>query len=92
MSVRIKVTKGSLRKHGYALTDITLVDRRKALRKAVKNEGALAVFRKLNVIGIYQKNTNPQISKRAIADRNWVRKTFDSQFKSSLKRSKKSKK
>ena len=38
--------------------------------------GELSVFRKLNAVYVYNRNTNPLISDIFRKDRDWVKKTF----------------
>ena len=70
----IPLRKGTLRKHGYE-ADKSVKQRHAALRKAVKAENWLSVFRKLNAVATYSKN-KPTLHKTFIADRNWVKETF----------------
>ena len=65
--------KGSLRKHGYS-TSKSSSARHAALRKAMRSEGALSVFRKLNAVATLEKRTAPSKSKILLADRNWVKR------------------
>ena len=67
--------KGTLSRHGYNLS-LKAEPRRKALKKAVKAEGTLTVFRKLNALSILQKNTNPVNSRKFKYDANWVKKNY----------------
>jgi hypothetical protein len=67
--------KGTLSKHGYNLS-LKANDRRNALKKAIRAEGVLPVFRKLNALSILQKNTNPVNSRKFLYDRNWVKKNY----------------
>lgn len=68
-----KLRRGTLSKYGYSLS-LKAESRRKALAKAIKGEGALPVYRKLNALYILQKNTNPINSRKFYYDRNWVTK------------------
>jgi len=68
-----KLKEGDLTKYGYSLKD-PRSKRRKALRKSVKEYGKNTVIRKLNVLSIYNKNTNPSYSRKAREDMNFVRK------------------
>ena len=68
--------KGTLRSFGYGSNN-SASERHSALKKAVKSEGALSIFRKLNAVATLNKNTNPTLSKKFLADRNWVRNNFD---------------
>lgn len=70
--IRIPVKKGLLRKYDYSVHDTQRV-RQKSLRAASKEYGALSVFRKLNVLVTYNKNTNPKLSSKFKKDRDWVR-------------------
>jgi hypothetical protein len=70
----IPLRKGTLRKHGYS-TDLSKAKRHAALKKAVKAENWLKVFRKLNAVAIYNKN-RPKLHKIFIADRDWVKREF----------------
>ena len=67
--------KGTLRKHGYS-TSRTVASRHNALSKAVRSEGALPIFRKLNAVATLNKNRSPATSKKFLADRNWVKRTY----------------
>lgn len=71
----IPLREGTLRKHGYA-TDLPKAKRHAALKKAVKAEDWLKVFRKLNAVAIYNKN-RPKLHKVFLADRDWVKSEFD---------------
>jgi len=51
--------------------------RHKALRKAIKEYGALDVFRKLDAVAKLSVRTTPQGSKIWEEDRDWVKKTFE---------------
>lgn len=64
--------KGELLKHGYVYRNPS-DERHSALRKAVKEFGALGVYRKLNAVAKLSSRTEPQISKVFKADRNWVK-------------------
>ena len=64
--------KGELRKHGYIYRK-SANERHSALRRAVKEYGALGVYRKLNAVAKLSSRTEPNISKVFKADRNWVK-------------------
>ena len=64
--------KGELLKHGYSYRK-TADERHSALRKAVKEFGALGVYRKLNAVAKLSSRTEPQIARVFKADRNWVK-------------------
>ena len=76
--------KNQLRKYGYS-TSISTRKRHQALTKAIKDNPALRIFRRLNAVRILSKRTNPKVSQVFLQDMKWVRKTFDGQFKSSWK-------
>ncbi len=67
--------KGELKKHGYSTFNKT-AKRRSALRKAVKEFGALGVYRKLNAVAKLGVRTMPNVAKTFKRNRNWVRKTY----------------
>ncbi len=67
--------KGELQKHGYSTFNKTF-KRRSALRKAVKEYGALGVYRKLNAVAKLGVRTMPKVAKTFKRNRNWVRKTY----------------
>ena len=59
--------KGGLSKYGYRLSE-TRPSRQAALRKALKHIPRNTLIRKLNVLSILHKNTNPLFSRRAKED------------------------
>jgi hypothetical protein len=67
--------KGELTKHGYSTFNQT-AKRHSALRKAVKEFGALGVYRKLNAVSKLGVRTMPTVAKTFKRNRNWVRKTY----------------
>ncbi len=67
--------KGELTKHGYSSKNKT-AKRRSSLRKAMKEFGALGVYRKLNAVAKLGKRTMSKASKTFKRNRNWVRKTY----------------
>lgn len=68
-----KLKKGELGRYGYTTTAKASV-RHRALNKATRKYGALSVYRKLNALAVYTKNTSPRSSKTAKADRNYIGK------------------
>lgn len=74
-SNKITLRKGTLRQFGYS-TDKSKTDRRKAINKAMKKDGELSVFRKLNALYVLTRNTNPRVSKIFYKDRNYVKRNF----------------
>lgn len=70
--VKIKLKKQNvLGQYGYKTTNSER-SRRIALGKAVRGHGKLPTFRRLVVLAIYTKNTNPRRSKLYRADAAWV--------------------
>jgi hypothetical protein len=67
--------KGELTKHGYSTKNKTM-KRQSALRKAVKEFGALGVYRKLNAVAKLGVRTMSRAAKTFKRNRNWVRKTY----------------
>lgn len=67
--------RGELRKYGYIYRNPAL-ERKEALRKAVKAYGALGVYRKLDAVAKLAKRTAPKAAKIFRDDRDWVRKRF----------------
>lgn len=65
--------RGELLKHGYTYRKPS-ADRHSALRKAVKEFGALGVYRKLNAVAKLSSRSEPQIAKVFKEDRNWVKR------------------
>ena len=55
---------------------MTVPARKAALRKAAERYGALSLFRKLNALYVYTKNSSPASSAIFLMDRNWVRSTI----------------
>lgn len=70
-----KLRKGELIKYGYQyrLSDAI---RHKALEKAVKQYGALSVFRKLDAVAKLSVRVAPDASKIFAKDRNWIHDNF----------------
>ena len=65
--------KGELRKYGYVYLKPGHV-RHEALNKAIKEFGALGVYRKLDAVAKLSKHTVPEASKIFKYDREWVRR------------------
>lgn len=70
-----KLRKGDLSQFGYS-SSASATSRHRSLAKAVKEYGALSVFRKLNAIMVLNKNRSPGLSSRFKSDRNWVRANY----------------
>lgn len=66
-----KLKKGELSKYGYSTTAKSST-RHRSLGKATRKYGALSVYRKLNALAVYTKNTSPKTSKTVKADRNYI--------------------
>jgi hypothetical protein len=74
--IRIPVKKsGELVAYGYSVHEST-TSRRASLSKAVKKYGPLSVFRKLNVLVIFNSKRQPELSKKFKSDRDWVGKNY----------------
>ena len=72
-----ELKEGELSRFGYdEVANMSAKDRHAALTKAVKEYGALMVFRKLNAISVYTRYTAPTSSHIFLLDRNWVKRTF----------------
>lgn len=67
--------KGELLKFGYVYRK-TDMERHEALRKAVKQFGALGVYRKLDAVSKLSKRTAPRASVTFKKDRDWVKRHF----------------
>jgi hypothetical protein len=68
---------GELSRFGYDhVITMTLEARRTALDKAVEAYGALSLFRKLNALYVYTRNSSPPSSAIFLMDRNWVRSSY----------------
>jgi len=63
--------KGALSRYGYG-TSKSARSRHIALNAAVKHDGALTVYRRLNALAVYTKRTAPTTAKAALADRAFV--------------------
>jgi len=69
--------KGDLTKYDYKnVKKLSAKVRHNALKRAVRVYGPLTLFRKLNAVYIYNKNTNKTVSRIFKRDRDWVKKTF----------------
>jgi hypothetical protein len=71
-------SNGKLSKHGYEdVREKSELARHRALGKFIRaGEPPLGVFRRLNVLMILFRTTNPKLSKIFKADRDWVKKTY----------------
>lgn len=67
--------KGALRKHGYSVKKGEAA-RHRALASAIREYGALSVYRKLNAQYVFRKNYDPENAARFKADMEWVKENF----------------
>ena len=67
--------KGLLSSTGYSVKN-SLRSRHRSLKSLLKKESPLKVFRQLNAVAVYDKNSAPTKSKTFKRDRNWIRKNF----------------
>ncbi len=67
--------EGELLKHGYAYR-LPKEYRRVALKRAIKDYGALSVYHKLNAVAKLSKRTAPVASNVFSKDREWVRSHY----------------
>ena len=69
--------KGDLSRFGYDhVTGMTEEARHAALTKAKAAYGSLTLWRKLNALYVYTRNTSPASSAIFKVDRDWIRATF----------------
>jgi len=69
--------KGEMAKFGYVgVKDLSLKERRGALAKAVAALGSLSVWKKVNVLSVFFKNTSPELSAKFNQDKNWIKATY----------------
>ena len=67
--------KGELKKYGYVFLKPEH-ERHEALNKAIKEYGALGVYRKLDAIAKLSMRTAPEASKVFTSDRRWLREHY----------------
>jgi hypothetical protein len=72
---KLKLDKGTLTNEGYHISKPELA-RHRALGKAIKKLNGLTIFRKLNIIQVLSKNTNPPASAVYRQDKEWVEKKY----------------
>jgi len=69
--------KGNLSVFGYKdVRTLSEEQRHKALEAAVSKYGSLSIWRKLNALFVYTRNTAPDSSVLFHADRDWVKARF----------------
>lgn len=73
--IRETLKAGELSKHGYAMS-ANVDSRHRALAKAVDEDGASTVAKRLNLLFVWNKDKNPRLARVAKADRNWVGRRF----------------
>ena len=67
--------KGELSKYGYSIADSD-EKRHTSLKKAIKEYGALGVYRKLDAVAKLTVRTIPEASKKWRNDRDWVKEKY----------------
>lgn len=73
--IKADLSKHDLKSYGYTdVKNLSADKRHTALLKATKEEGSLPIQRKLNLLSILQRNTNPALSSKFIKDRDWLKK------------------
>ena len=83
---KIILKKGELGKHGYKeIKTLKVRKRHKALDNAITEYGAPKILKKVGLLKTFQKNKSPDVSKLLMDNMKWVRKKYDTQFKSSWK-------
>lgn len=74
---QIILKKGTLGKHGYHnIKSLTNKKRHDALKKAIKELGALSVMRKINILMIFSRK-NKELSGLYEKDKKWIYKNYD---------------
>ena len=85
---KIVLKKGELSKHGYKyLKSLKIKQRRKSLNNATNEYGAPKILKKIGLLKTFQKNKNPQVASIYGNNMKWLRKKYDTQWKSSWKNS-----
>ena len=83
---KIVLKKGELGKHGYKdIKTLKVRKRRKSLNNAITEYGAPKILKKVGLLKTFQKNKSPEVSKLLMDNMKWMRKKYDTQFKSSWK-------
>lgn len=79
MKVRIPISNsGIMSEHGYeGVREKSELARHRALARVIRaGELPLGLFRRLNVLMILFKRTDPKLSKLFKSDRNWVKEKY----------------
>ena len=72
-----KLKKGALKACGYHdVKNMTVRKRHNSLKKCIGMYGTQSLWRKLNAVYVYNKNTNPEISEIFKSDRDWVKRNY----------------
>ena len=83
---KIVLKKGELGKHGYKdIKTLKVRKRQKSLNNAITEYGAPKILKKIGLLKTFQKNKSPEVSKLLMDNMKWMRKKYDTQFKSSWK-------
>jgi len=71
------IRHGDLTAFGYSdVGSLSKGEREAALRKAIAAHGSLSIWKKLNVLFIFNKNKSPGLSDLFREDRDWIQETF----------------
>ena len=71
------IRHGDLTAFGYSdVANLSKGEREAALRKAVAAHTSLSIWKKLNVLFIFNKNKSPVLSDLFREDRDWIQATF----------------
>lgn len=70
-----RLKKGELGKYGYS-SFADSETRGEALFHAVEEYGALSVFRKLNALSVYNRNSSPRSARIFKSDRDAIKRVF----------------
>jgi len=69
--------QGDLKQYGYQkIHTLSVKKRHQALAQAVNKYGSLSVWKKVNVLYIFNKHTNPKLSDLYNKDKNWIKYTY----------------
>jgi hypothetical protein len=67
--------KGELKQFGYSSSN-SVASRHRSLAKAIREYGDLSVFRKVNVLYVFNKNKNPTLASKFNSDKAWIKRTY----------------
>jgi len=71
----IRLSPGTLSRLGYKTSD-NATNRRRALKRTLRNEDPLRIFRKMNALYVLNKNNYPSRASKYLSDRNWVKREY----------------